>query len=126
MLVGFGCGFLWGERGVGGDEYLRFLALHPFHLLEGFEERAGSLFQSCRYALIFFFIEWITRIALFWRIDLHFYKTLPDDGRAQHDAHELVYLRRDLGVETNEFEIATSMAAFADHAFGNTVERGEF
>jgi len=118
----------WKGKGRGKEEdaYLRLLTLHPLHLLKRLEQRPSPLLQPRRNTLILLLVKRIARLPLLGRIHLHLHETLPDDGRAEHDADELVHLRRDLRVEADELEISAPMPAFAHHAFGDAVERGQF
>jgi hypothetical protein len=101
------------------------LALYALHLLEGLIERRGSLLQARKYPIVFLFVELVARLALFGWVDHHLDKTLCHHGRAESDRYELVDLLNHLGIEAAELKVSSSVAAFADHALRNAMQRSK-
>lgn len=127
----FFLGGLYGLCGQidGGEEIHAPLWLWTFdtlHLGEGFVESRGAFLESGEDAVVFVFVEVVGRLAGLGRVDHEFDETLSDDGGAETDADEFVYLLHDFGVESTDFKVTSAMSTFANHAFGYTVERGEF
>src|SRR5436190_21129696 len=106
--------------------YLRFLAFNSLHLLKSFIQGVGTLVQAPRYRIVFLLIKFVAWIPLTWRIDHQFNKALPNDRRTEHDADELVYLLPNIGEKALQLEISSSVTAFANHAFRDTMQRREF
>ena len=100
-------------------------ALDTLHLAEGSVQCVGTLAQALEDAVVLLLVQLVTRLAGPWWVDHELDETLADDGRAQHDGHELVDVGLDLRVEAYKLEVATSVTTLTDHALGDGVEGGE-
>jgi hypothetical protein len=71
-------------------------AADALHLLEGVVEGMGARVETGVDVVVLLLVELVRGRAFFGRVDHDFYHTLTDDGRAEHDADELVDLLDDL------------------------------
>lgn len=126
-LGGGGLGGLLGE-GDGGEEVHGALgsgALDALHLVKGLVQGVGTLAETLEDSVVLLLVELVRGLALLGGVDHELDDALSDDGGAEHDGDELVDVGLDLGVEVDELKVTTTVTALADHALGDTVERGE-
>lgn len=118
---------LFGE-GDGGEEVHGALGLgaaDALHLGKGLVEGRGALLEAAKDALVLLVVEGKRGLAGAGRVDHELDHALADDGSAEHDGDKLVDVGLDLGVEADELKVAAAVAALADHALGDGVQRGE-
>ena len=77
-------------------------AADALHLLESVVESVGARVQAREDVVVFFLVEIVGGGAFFGRVDHDFDHALADDGRAEHDADELVDLLDDLDVDVSD------------------------
>jgi hypothetical protein len=117
-----------GRQCDGGEEVhgpLRLAALHALHLLERLVQGVRARLEPREDAVVLLPVQRVARLALLGWVHHHLDDALPNHRRAELDADELVDLSGDLRVEADELEVAAAVAAFAHHAFGDGVQRGE-
>lgn len=122
-----GFGGLLGE-GDGREEVhgaLRLGALDALHLTKGLVQSGGALLETSKDAVVLLLVELIRGLTLLRRVHHELDEALADDGGAEHDGDELVDVGLDLGVESAELKVATSVTALANHALGDGVERSK-
>lgn len=112
----------------GGEEVhgaLGLGALDALHLRESLVQGVGALAQAVVDAVVLLVVELVRGLARLGRVDHELDEALADDGGAEHDGDELVNVGLDLGIKADELKVAAAVAALADHALGDAVQRGE-
>lgn len=100
-------------------------ALDALHLVKGLVQGLGALAQAVVDVVVLLVVELVRGLAWLGRVDHEVEQALADDGGAEHDGDELVNVGLDFWVEADELKVAAAVAAFADHALGDAVQREE-